>query len=111
MKLLSLLLLPTTISAFHLSMMNYGNNRSPLAQQYKSITSIHNSMLSAGGVVGGGVRMAPPGEPEPEVSFLFLFVHLVTQFLWDIQWRGGRGSFYITVYFVHGESGVGFAII
>ena len=88
MKLLSLLLLPTTtISAFNLSM-NYGNgNRSPLAQQYKSITSIHNSMLSAGSsgsIVGNahnGVRMAPPpGEPEPEVSFLCVYFFICALF-------------------------------
>jgi hypothetical protein len=76
MKLLSLLLLPTA-SAFHLSM---SGNRSPLSQQYKSITSIHNSMLSgSSAIVGSGVRMAPPpGEPEPEVSFsFFVFLHVV----------------------------------
>lgn len=53
----------TSSSAFQLSM-NSNNLRSPLSQQYKSITSVHNSMLS-----GGGIRMSPPpGEPEPEVD-------------------------------------------
>lgn len=53
----------TSTHAFQLSMNYYNNNyRSPLSQQYKSITSIHNTLY-------GGVRMSPPpGEPEPEVS-------------------------------------------
>ncbi|KAL7427156.1 hypothetical protein ACHAXM_000729 [Skeletonema potamos] len=55
----------TSTHAFQLSMNYYNNNnnyRSPLSQQYKSITSIHNTLY-------GGVRMSPPpGEPEPEVD-------------------------------------------
>jgi len=43
--------------------MNMNGGRSPLSHQYKSITSVHNSLMN-----GGGVRMAPPGEPEPEVD-------------------------------------------
>ena len=57
----------TSTHAFQLSMNYYNNNnnyRSPLSQQYKSITSIHNTLYGS-----GGVRMSPPpGEPEPEVS-------------------------------------------
>ena len=103
MKLLSLLL-PTTISAFQLSM-NYGNNRSPLAQQYKSITSIHNSMLS-GGVVGSGVRMAPPpGEPEPEVSFVLLFFLTCALFMCTFcNPLKGDGGVFIRVFLYTGES-------
>ena len=73
MKILSLatLLLPTCTSAFS---MNMNGQRSPLAQQYKSITSIHNSMLSGS---GSGIRMAPPpGEPEPEVRFFLIIICL-----------------------------------
>jgi len=64
MKFFSLatLLLSTTSSAFQMSMNS--SYRSPLSAQYKSITSIHNSMYG-----NGGIRMAPPpGEPEPEVD-------------------------------------------
>ena len=58
--------LATSSSAFQLTM-NSSFNRSPLSQQYKSITSVHNSMLTGS---GGNIRMSPPpGEPEPEVSF------------------------------------------
>lgn len=61
------LLCGSSVAAFSTLRMNM-NNRSPLANQYKSITSIHNSILSGG---GGIIRMAPPpGEPEPEVSNL-----------------------------------------
>ncbi len=49
----------------------------------------------SGGVVGNGVRMAPPGEPEPEVSFLF---YLCT--------CRGWGVFIQQSIFVHRESGV-----
>lgn len=38
-----------------------GGGRSPLSHQYKTITSVHNSMMN-------GPMMAPPGEPEPEVD-------------------------------------------
>ena len=70
--LATLPLLATTTSAFQLSMMNNGN-RSPLSHQYKSITSVHNSIMA-----GGGVRMSPPpGEPEPEVSFHVVYLLLV----------------------------------
>eukprot|EP00984_Skeletonema_dohrnii_P021530 scaffold10783_cov133-Skeletonema_dohrnii-CCMP3373.AAC.7 len=52
-----LLFAPTT--AFQMSM----NHRSPLSHQYKSITSVHNSLISGNNMI----RMAPPpGEPEPE---------------------------------------------
>eukprot|EP00985_Skeletonema_marinoi_P031055 scaffold35788_cov183-Skeletonema_marinoi.AAC.1 len=55
-----LLFAPTT--AFQMSM---NSHRSPLSHQYKSITSVHNSLIS--GNNGGMIRMAPPpGEPEPE---------------------------------------------
>ncbi len=70
MKFLATALLATlsTTSAFSLNMNM--NGRSPLSHQYKSITSVHNSLMN-----GGGVRMAPPpGEPEPEVSFVDLIV-------------------------------------
>ena len=70
--LATLPLLAATTSAFQLSMMNNGN-RSPLSHQYKSITSVHNSIMA-----GGGVRMSPPpGEPEPEVSFHVVYLLLV----------------------------------
>jgi hypothetical protein len=52
--------------------------------------------------VGNGVRMAPPpGEPEPEVSFLLLFFSYVCTFYMCTfcnPLKRGRGSFYI-VYF------------
>lgn len=58
------------VSSFSSLSMNYGGvpaGRSPLSQQYKSIMSIHRG-------ISGGVypRMAPPGEPEPEVRRIFL---------------------------------------
>ena len=62
----------TSSSAFQLSMNSSFNHRSPLSQQYKSITSVHNSMLTGS---GGNIRMSPPpGEPEPEVSFYENFI-------------------------------------
>lgn len=58
-------LLPLALSgpaaAFSLSM---NGGRSPLAQQYKSIMSVHNGLSAANNYP----RMAPPGEPEPEVD-------------------------------------------
>ena len=61
MKLSALLpplcLLADGASGFSLSM-NAGSDRSKLANQYKNIMSIHSN----------NIRMAPPGEPEPEVS-------------------------------------------
>lgn len=64
MKFLAPLLLASTTTAFHLSM---NSHRSPLAHQYKTITSQYNA--------GAGIRMAPPpGEPEPEVRSIICLV-------------------------------------
>ena len=52
-----------SISSSRLSMMSGGGGRSPLAQQYKNVQSIRGGVLSGSGYP----RLAPPGEPEPEV--------------------------------------------
>jgi ATP-dependent Clp endopeptidase proteolytic subunit ClpP len=69
MKLLSisvflLLQLGGHTEAFSLSMSSASPpaGRSALSQQYKSIMSVHH------GISAGYPRMAPPGEPEPEVD-------------------------------------------
>jgi hypothetical protein len=53
----------SSISSSRLSMMSGG--RSPLAQQYKNVQSIRGGVPSGSGY--SRPRMAPPGEPEPEV--------------------------------------------
>lgn len=66
MKFLATALLTATLpltSAFSMNMNMAGGGRSPLSHQYKTITSVHNSMMN-------GPMMAPPGEPEPEVSLI-----------------------------------------
>ena len=73
MKLLSisallLLQLGGHAEAFSLSMSSASPpaGRSALSQQYKSIMSVHH------GISAGYPRMAPPGEPEPEVRCVAL---------------------------------------
>jgi hypothetical protein len=58
-------------NAFDLAM----SGRSPLSSQYKSIMSIHRGLTSGGGSGSyySSPRMAPPGEPEPEVRPIRLF--------------------------------------
>ena len=66
------------VSSFSSLSMNYDGvpvGRSPLSQQYKSIMSIHR------GISGGYPRMAPPGEPEPEVRRIFLARHATFHFV------------------------------
>ena len=56
----------SSISSSRLSMMSGSGGRSPLAQQYKNVQSIRGGVLS-GSSGHSRPRMAPPGEPEPEV--------------------------------------------
>ncbi len=67
--LLSAALLTGGASSFSLNM----NGRSPLSQQYKSIMSIHSGLTTGG--MSSYPRMAPPpGEPEPEVRFIVMYI-------------------------------------
>ncbi|KAL9179089.1 hypothetical protein ACHAXT_000131 [Thalassiosira profunda] len=67
MKLAALLPLVMLGSAAAFSLRMNGG-RSPLAQQYKTIMSVHSGILGANSAANNYPRMAPPGEPEPEVD-------------------------------------------
>ena len=72
----------TKTNAFSMDMNMSIMGRSALSQQYKSVMSIHHGLNSGGSYP----RMAPPGEPEPEVrcdmiytyvDFLLLIVFII----------------------------------